>query len=239
MFFPAVELNDGSTRPNLIGAPEIRKIVDGANSGLLPKINLVQWDNPLGLGSWKFDKPFDPIATFKGFGQSITFFDDMKMIDSLVAPMLFPGYTNIGDGLLGQLGLKKPKSNDPVIDPIPDPDGPDLPGGGDDDEVDGEGLNAGQQEFQKLLKATEERNRKQLESDQSATPTKVELPEASTSSEPSVTTPEPPATVTPVVPEFVAPAPEPVAPPVTPAAPVVEPPAEAPAAAPLEMATAE
>ncbi|GAC56541.1 hypothetical protein GOHSU_08_00690 [Gordonia hirsuta DSM 44140 = NBRC 16056] len=118
VFFPAVELNDGSTRPNLIGAPQISKIVGDANAGLLPKINLVQWDNPLGLGTWSFDKPWDIFGTAKAFKKSITLDDDLKMLDKLVGPMVFPGSERLTDGLFEQLGLKKPKSPELPIDPV-------------------------------------------------------------------------------------------------------------------------
>ncbi|WP_440713886.1 hypothetical protein [Gordonia sp. FQ] len=105
VLFPSVDLNDGTTRPNLIGAPQITRIIDDANVGLLPKINLVHWDNPLGLGTWTFDRPWDPFHTIGDFKSSITLDDDLKMLDKLLGPMLFPGSERLSWGLLEQLGL--------------------------------------------------------------------------------------------------------------------------------------
>lgn len=83
VFFPAVEVN-GTYRPNLIGLPEIKKITEDAHTGLLPKINLVQWDNAFGLGTWTFDKPWDVFGTVSNYSKSVTLFDDLKQIDGLL-----------------------------------------------------------------------------------------------------------------------------------------------------------
>ena len=126
VFFPAVEVN-GTYRPNLIGMPEIRKIADGADVGLLPKISLVQWDNPFGLGTLSLDKPFDIFGTARDFKKSITLDDDLKRLDKL----LYGGdkrlTAEIGDGLkdfvskpfqdLNDLLKPKPKDDAPVVDP--------------------------------------------------------------------------------------------------------------------------
>lgn len=133
VFFPAVEVN-GTYRPNLIGLPQIRRIADQANSGLLPQISLVQWDNPFGLGTWSFDRPWDLFGTAKNFADSITLHKDLQQIDDLFG---------ITDGIKDGLGLTKPQppiDPDPVdpIDPDPvDPDVADPDDGTDLDEGDG------------------------------------------------------------------------------------------------------
>ncbi|WP_448221871.1 hypothetical protein [Gordonia iterans] len=130
VFFPAVEVN-GTYRPNLIGMPEIRKIADGADVGLLPKISLVQWDNPFGLGTLSLDKPFDIFGTARDFKKSITLDDDLKRLDGLLGPLLYGGdkrlTAEIGDSLkdfvskpfqdLNDLLKPKPKDDAPVVDP--------------------------------------------------------------------------------------------------------------------------
>ncbi|GED99758.1 hypothetical protein nbrc107696_02050 [Gordonia spumicola] len=85
VFFPAVEVN-GTTRPNLIGLPEIRRITDDAETGLLPKIKLVQWDNPFGLGTLTVN-PFDPIGMLTGYIKSVTIVDDLKGVGDLVGAL--------------------------------------------------------------------------------------------------------------------------------------------------------
>ncbi|MGB3697220.1 MAG: hypothetical protein WBA05_07285 [Gordonia sp. (in: high G+C Gram-positive bacteria)] len=82
VFFPPVEIN-GSTRPNLIGLPQITKIADDARVGLLPKISLVQWDNPFGLGTLSLDNPFDPVGTLRNYIKSVTIVDDLKSAKDL------------------------------------------------------------------------------------------------------------------------------------------------------------
>lgn len=86
VFFPPVEIN-GSTRPNLIGLPQIKKITDDAQTGLLPKISLVQWDNAFGLGTMTLDNPFDPISTFRNMFDTVTVFDDLKAAGDLIGQL--------------------------------------------------------------------------------------------------------------------------------------------------------
>lgn len=150
VFFPAVEVN-GTYRPNLIGMPEIRKIADGANAGLLPKISLVQWDNPFGLGTLSLDKPFDIFGTARDFKKSITLDDDLKRLDKLLGPLLYGGdkrlTAELGDSLkdfvskpfqdLNDLLKPKPKDDDPVVDPEDPAEGEgDTDNGGDSDNGD-------------------------------------------------------------------------------------------------------
>ncbi|GAA4659388.1 hypothetical protein [Gordonia humi] len=90
VFFPPVEVN-GTTRPNLIGLPQITKITGDAKAGLLPKIGLIRWDNPFGLGTLDLSNPFDPIGTLRNFFDSMTIVDDLKGVGELVGPMLGGG----------------------------------------------------------------------------------------------------------------------------------------------------
>ncbi|WP_157225291.1 MULTISPECIES: hypothetical protein [Gordonia] len=83
VFFPPVEVN-GSTRPNLIGLPQITRITQGAHAGLLPKISLVQVNNPFGLGTLSFDNPFDPIGTLRNYLNTVTIGDDVKFAKNLI-----------------------------------------------------------------------------------------------------------------------------------------------------------
>lgn len=102
VFFPPVEVN-GTTRPNLIGLPQIRKITGDAQSGLLPKISLVQWDNAFGLGTVSLNNPFNPFTTMRDHLKTVTVLDDLK---------------GVGD-LVGQL-TNKPKAETPVEEPAAD-----------------------------------------------------------------------------------------------------------------------
>ncbi|GAA3951779.1 hypothetical protein [Gordonia caeni] len=128
VFFPAVEVN-GTYRPNLMGLPQISRIAQDAQTGLLPKISLVQWDNAFGLGTWTFDKPWDLFGTAKNYADSITLHKDLKQIDDLLG---------ITDGIKDSLGLGK--SPAPVDPDVTDPDVTD-PGEGEGAEPgDGEGV---------------------------------------------------------------------------------------------------
>ncbi|MGB3708768.1 hypothetical protein [Gordonia sp. (in: high G+C Gram-positive bacteria)] len=86
VFFPPVEVN-GSTRPNLIGLPQIRKIADDAQAGLLPKISLVQWDNAFGFGTLSLDNPFDPFGTLTNYLNTVTVVDDLKGVGGLIGQL--------------------------------------------------------------------------------------------------------------------------------------------------------
>lgn len=86
VFFPPVEVN-GATRPNLIGLPQIKKITEDAQTGLLPKISLVQWDNAFGLGTLTLDNPFDPVSTFRNMFATVTVFDDLKAAGKLIGQL--------------------------------------------------------------------------------------------------------------------------------------------------------
>lgn len=131
VFFPAVEVN-GTYRPNLIGLPQITKITQDAQSGLLPKISLVQWDNPFGLGTWTFDKPWDLFGTAKNYADTVTLHKDLKQLDDLLG---------ITDGIKDSLGVSPnpapvdPDGTDPEgTDPeVTDPDGPATGDGSGDD----------------------------------------------------------------------------------------------------------
>lgn len=89
VLFPAVTVN-GEERPNLLSLPQIERIVADADSGekpkisLLPKISLVQWANPFGLGTLTLDKPFNPVGTLQDFFKTVTIVDDVKEIGGLV-----------------------------------------------------------------------------------------------------------------------------------------------------------
>ncbi|WP_353109761.1 hypothetical protein [Gordonia sp. (in: high G+C Gram-positive bacteria)] len=82
VFFPAVTVN-GTSRPNFLGLPEIRRITDNADAGLLPKIKLVQFDNPFGLGTLTVN-PFDPIGMLSDYFKSVTIVDDLKGVGDIV-----------------------------------------------------------------------------------------------------------------------------------------------------------
>lgn len=75
--FPSVEVN-GTVRPNYFGLPTITKITDGTPS-LLPKVGLIELDNPFGLGTLPI-LPFDPLGAFSSWTKSITLKDDVNRI---------------------------------------------------------------------------------------------------------------------------------------------------------------
>lgn len=83
VFFPAVELN-GTQRPNLIGLPEIERITDGADTGLMPKISLVTWDHAFGLGTVTLDDLTRPDRVFTNWATSVTLPGDLKWIGDLL-----------------------------------------------------------------------------------------------------------------------------------------------------------
>lgn len=81
--FPSVEVN-GTVRPNYIGLPTITKITNGSPS-LLPKIGLIELDNPFGLGTLPI-LPFDPFGALGSWAKSVTVVDDVNRIrDALPA----------------------------------------------------------------------------------------------------------------------------------------------------------
>lgn len=82
--FPEVEIN-GTKRPNLIGLPELKKLGNDASRGLLPKISLVEFALPFGLGKLSLDEPFNPIATATKYRNSITLGDDLNNLAPLGA----------------------------------------------------------------------------------------------------------------------------------------------------------
>lgn len=84
VFFPAVEVN-GTERPNILGTPEIEKITEDADAGLLPKISLVTWDNAFGLGTVTLDDLSRPDRIFTNWAESVTLPDDLKWIAELAA----------------------------------------------------------------------------------------------------------------------------------------------------------
>ncbi|ADG79502.1 PE-PPE domain-containing protein OS=Tsukamurella paurometabola (strain ATCC 8368 / DSM / CCUG 35730 / CIP 100753 / JCM 10117 / KCTC 9821 / NBRC 16120 /NCIMB 702349 / NCTC 13040) OX=521096 GN=Tpau_2904 PE=4 SV=1 [Tsukamurella paurometabola] len=75
--FPTAEVN-GTVRPNYLGLPTITKIADGTPS-LLPRIGLIELDNPFGLGTLPI-LPFDPLGAFSSWTKSITLKDDVNRI---------------------------------------------------------------------------------------------------------------------------------------------------------------
>ena len=147
VFFPAVEVN-GTYRPNLIGLPQIKRIASDAQTGLLPKISLVQWDNAFGLGTWSFDKPWDLFGTSRNFIDSVTLPSDLKAIDGALG--LSAGIRDSIDAGIGDVkdfvdqgfgdlwGLLNPGGTTPD-ESVPDDSTPDpvLPGDGDDGDDDG------------------------------------------------------------------------------------------------------
>lgn len=110
--FPGETVN-GAYRPNLIGLPELKKLGDDAGRGLLPKVSLVEFANPFGLGTLSFANPLNPIATVTDYVTSITVLDDLGNL----APL----------GGLVQDGLNARKDNEirnntPVVEPDPEPE---------------------------------------------------------------------------------------------------------------------
>ncbi|WP_297009405.1 hypothetical protein [uncultured Corynebacterium sp.] len=85
IFFPGVDVN-GSTRPNILSLPQIEKITDDADSGILPKISLVTWDNAFGLGTVTLDDLTRPDRIFTNWVTSVTLPDDLKWLGNLVNP---------------------------------------------------------------------------------------------------------------------------------------------------------
>ena len=83
VFFPGVDVN-GSTRPNLLSLPQIEKIVDDADTGLLPKVSLVTWDNAFGLGTVTLDDLTRPDRIFTNWAKSVTLPSDLKWIGDLL-----------------------------------------------------------------------------------------------------------------------------------------------------------
>lgn len=78
-FFPAVEIN-GDYRPNLIGMPEIKKIQEDADNGLLPKISLVQWDRAFGGGTITLDDISNPGKIFRDWRETVTTREDLEWL---------------------------------------------------------------------------------------------------------------------------------------------------------------
>ncbi len=83
VFFPAVEIN-GTSRPNLLSLPQIEKITDDADTGLLPKVSLVTWDNAFGLGTVTLDDLTRPDRIFTNWAESVTLPDDLKYVGDLL-----------------------------------------------------------------------------------------------------------------------------------------------------------
>ncbi|WP_440713885.1 hypothetical protein [Gordonia sp. FQ] len=129
VLFPAVEVN-GTTRPNLIGAPEITKIVNDSGKGLLPKVSLVQIDNAFGLGTLSLDNPFDPITTIKSYLKTVTLDDDLKEINKLVQPVIEDAASGLVDD--AKSGLKDLPNT--VTDSLPGLGGTTPPSGAGDQE---------------------------------------------------------------------------------------------------------
>ena len=83
VFFPAVDVN-GTSRPNLLSLPQIEKITDDADTGLLPKVSLVTWDNAFGLGTVTLDDLTRPDRIFTNWAESVTLPDDLKYVGDLL-----------------------------------------------------------------------------------------------------------------------------------------------------------
>lgn len=83
VFFPAVEVN-GTERPNILSLPQIEKIADDADTGLLPKVSLVTWDNAFGLGTVTFDDLSRPDRIFTNWVNSVTLPGDLKWIGEML-----------------------------------------------------------------------------------------------------------------------------------------------------------
>ncbi len=75
---------NGAKYPNLLALPQLRKIEGDAERGLLPKISLVTWDHPFGLGTVDLSNPFDPLSTLKKWWGSVTLIDDVKGAGALL-----------------------------------------------------------------------------------------------------------------------------------------------------------
>ncbi|MGO3362268.1 MAG: hypothetical protein ACTIL2_07495 [Corynebacterium sp.] len=82
VFFPAVEVN-GNERPNLIGLPELERIADDSDAGLLPKVSLVTWDNAFGLGTVVLDNLTRPDVIYGNWRDSVTLGDDISWLAEL------------------------------------------------------------------------------------------------------------------------------------------------------------
>lgn len=83
VFFPGVDVN-GSTRPNILSLPQIEKIADDADSGVLPKVSLVTWDNAFGLGTVTLDDLTRPDRIFTNWAGSVTLPSDLKLLGDLL-----------------------------------------------------------------------------------------------------------------------------------------------------------
>ncbi len=83
VFFPAVDVN-GTSRPNLLSLPQIEKITDDAETGVLPRISLVTWDNAFGLGTVTLDDLTRPDRIFTNWAESVTLPDDLKYVGDLL-----------------------------------------------------------------------------------------------------------------------------------------------------------
>lgn len=96
VLFPAVTVN-GEERPNYFSLPQIEKIVADADSGelpkvsLVPKVSLIQWDNPFGLGTVTLDKPLNPVHTIKNYLDTVTIVDDIKGAGDLIGGLTGSG----------------------------------------------------------------------------------------------------------------------------------------------------
>lgn len=107
VLFPAVTVN-GEERPNYLSLPQIEKIVADADSGempkvsVLPKVSLIQWDNPFGLGTLTLDKPFNPVHTIKDYLDTVTIVDDIKGAGDLLGGLTGDG----SDGATDDSGVE-------------------------------------------------------------------------------------------------------------------------------------
>ncbi|WP_024794805.1 hypothetical protein [Tomitella biformata] len=99
VLFPAATVN-GEERPNYLSAPQIEKIVADADSGemskisMVPKVSLVQWANPFGLGTLTLDKPLNPVHTLRSYFSTVTIVDDVKGVGGLVEGLTGSGSTD-------------------------------------------------------------------------------------------------------------------------------------------------
>ena len=112
-FFPAVDIN-GDYRPNLIGAPEIKKIQEDADSGILPKVSLVQWDRAFGRGTITLDDISNPGKIFRDWRETVTTREDLAWIGRQL------GMGSADDAVEEETDATEPESSQP---PVPATDG--------------------------------------------------------------------------------------------------------------------
>ena len=133
-FFPGETVN-GAYRPNLIGLPQLKKLGADADSGLLPKVSLIAWANPFGLGTLSLDEPLNPIRTVTDYAKSITVVEDLGNIGTVI--------DLVGDGWNARTANQERNATVPEIDPGTGDDGDTIGGDTNDGDTNGGDTNGG------------------------------------------------------------------------------------------------